>query len=182
MKACLQLLTGALILAYPIAVYFGLNYLPVGSIALVLCVLLTLRLALQQNGPKPMLLPLLCGIALTAGSFLSQQANLLLYYPVLINLAMLSLFSWSLRQEQSMIERLARLREPDLPDSATGYLRRITLLWCGLFLVNGSIAAYTAAYTSLATWTLYNGFISYLLMGLLLAGEWLYRHLRLNKA
>ncbi|ABK46582.1 conserved hypothetical protein [Shewanella sp. ANA-3] len=43
------------------------------------------------------------------------------------------------------------------------------------------MAAYTAAFTSLATWTLYNGLIAYVLMGLLLGGEWLYRSFWLKK-
>jgi uncharacterized membrane protein len=98
-----------------------------------------------------------------------------------MNLTMLALFSYSLYQGPSMIERLARLKEPDLPDEAIGYLKKVTLLWCGLFILNGSMAAYTAAFTSLATWTLYNGLIAYLLMGLLLGGEWLYRSFWLKK-
>lgn len=81
-----------------------------------------------------------------------------------------------------MIERLARLKEPELPDSAISYLRKVTLLWCGLFVFNGSMAAYTASYTSLATWTLYNGLLAYVLMGLLLGGEWIYRSVWLKKS
>ena len=46
-------------------------------------------------------------------------------------------------------------------------------------MLNGSVALYTALFTSLATWTLYNGFIAYLLMGTLFAVELLCRtHLR----
>jgi uncharacterized membrane protein len=37
------------------------------------------------------------------------------------------------------------------------------------------MALYTALFTSMATWTLYNGLIAYLLMGLLFAGEYLVR-------
>ena len=112
---------------------------------------------------------------------MAKRSDWLLYYPVVINLTMLALFSYSLYQGPSMIERLARLKEPDLPDEAIGYLKKVTLLWCGLFILNGSMAAYTAAFTSLATWTLYNGLIAYVLMGLLLGGEWLYRSFWLKK-
>ena len=80
-----------------------------------------------------------------------------------------------------MIEQLARLKEPDLPQTAVGYLNKVTLIWCGLFIFNASVALYTALYTDLATWTLYNGLIAYLLIGLLLALEWLYRTLWLKK-
>ncbi|MBL4621504.1 MAG: hypothetical protein JKY89_03820, partial [Immundisolibacteraceae bacterium] len=43
------------------------------------------------------------------------------------------------------------------------------------FMVNGSIAAMLALYGSLEMWTLYNGFIAYLLIGILFGGEFLVR-------
>lgn len=181
MRVLLQVLTALALIAYPVAVYLGLNYLPAGTIALILCLLLVVRLMLQKQKVKTLVLPLLVGIALTAGSFVAKRSDWLLYYPVVINLTMLALFSYSLYQGPSMIERFARLKEPDLPDEAIGYLKKVTLLWCGLFILNGTVAAYTAAYTSLATWTLYNGLIAYVLMGLLLGGEWLYRSFWLKK-
>lgn len=181
MRALLQVLTALTLLAYPVAVYLGLNYLPAGTIALVLCLLLIVRLMLQKQRVKMLILPLLVGIALTAGSYLAKRSDWLLYYPVVINLTMLALFSYSLHTGPCMIERLARLKEPDLPDEAIPYLKKVTLLWCGLFILNGSMAAYTAGFTSLATWTLYNGLIAYVLMGLLLGGEWLYRSFWLKK-
>ncbi|WP_133180337.1 hypothetical protein [Shewanella decolorationis] len=181
MRVLLQVLTALALIAYPVAVYLGLNYLPAGTIALILCLLLVVRLMLQKQKVKTLVLPLLVGIGLTAGSFVAKRSDWLLYYPVVINLTMLALFSYSLYQGPSMIERFARLKEPDLPDEAIGYLKKVTLLWCGLFILNGTVAAYTAAFTSLATWTLYNGLIAYVLMGLLLGGEWLYRSFWLKK-
>jgi uncharacterized membrane protein len=58
------------------------------------------------------------------------------------------------------------------------YTFRITQIWCAFFLINGTLAAYTALFTSRAAWALYNGLIAYLLMGALFAGEWLYRRWR----
>lgn len=48
-------------------------------------------------------------------------------------------------------------------------------MWCVFFIVNGGFSVYTALYWSRASWALYNGFIAYLLIGALLAGEWLWR-------
>jgi uncharacterized membrane protein len=181
MKLILQITTGLVLIAYPFTVYFGLQYLPSGMIALLLCALLVTRLVLNKQQLKTMGLPLILGIALTAASFISQRQDWLLYYPVVINLTMLSLFGYSLWQGPSMIERLARLKEPDLPPSATPYLIKITKLWCALFIFNASIATYTAMLSSIEVWTLYNGMIAYLLIGALLGGEWCYRHFRLEK-
>ena len=70
---------------------------------------------------------------------------------------------------------LIQVREPDLPPQAIGYTRRVTQVWCGFFAINGAIAVITALWASSATWSLYNGLIAYLLMGLLFAGEYLTR-------
>ena len=74
-----------------------------------------------------------------------------------------------------MIERFARLQEPEFSDTAIAYTRKVTMVWCGFFVLNGSASLYTALFTDMATWTLYNGLIAYLLLGLLFIGEYLVR-------
>ncbi|QIR13303.1 hypothetical protein [Shewanella aestuarii] len=175
MKAFVQVLSILAVMGYPIAVYFGLQYLPNGLIGLILCGLLIIRLSLNKNQLKPMLVPLVIGILLTGASFIAQRNDWLLYYPVVINLSMLALFGFSLIQGPSLIERLARLKEPDLPSQATPYLIKVTKIWCGLFVFNGLMALYTAMATDITIWTIYNGLIAYLLIGGLLGGEWIYR-------
>ena len=96
-------------------------------------------------------------------------------YPALVNAIMFGAFSYSLIYPPSMVERIARIREPNLPNEAIGYTRRITVIWCIFFLVNGTIAFVTAFWASSGTWSLYNGLIAYLLMGLLFTGEYLVR-------
>jgi len=105
-------------------------------------------------------------------------SNLLLplkLYPVLVNAALLSVFAYSLIFPPSMIEHFARIREPNLPTWAIRYTRRVTQVWCIFFAANGVIALITALWASSATWTLYNGLIAYLMMGLLFAGEYVIR-------
>ncbi|HZV65047.1 MAG TPA: hypothetical protein VFG03_09095 [Telluria sp.] len=96
-------------------------------------------------------------------------------YPVLVNAALLAAFGYSLAVPPSMVERLARLREPQLPDAAVAYTRRVTQVWCGFFAVNGAIALGTALWASPAVWSLYTGVIAYLLMGLLGGAEYVVR-------
>ena len=93
----------------------------------------------------------------------------------MVNLVFLGVFAYSLKQQPSMIERFARLRHKELPDKAIPYLNRVTQIWCLFFAVNAGIALYTATMTNMQIWSLYNGFISYLLSGALLGGEWVYR-------
>jgi uncharacterized membrane protein len=51
----------------------------------------------------------------------------------------------------------------------------VTRAWCVFFVANGGIALWTALAASDATWALYNGAIAYVLIGAMLAGEWLLR-------
>lgn len=97
-----------------------------------------------------------------------------LFYPVLVNAAFLIVFGLSLRDRQTLIERIARLREPDLPPAAVAYTRKVTIVWCLFFVLNGLIALWTTQQPRMV-WTVYNGAISYLLTGLMFAGEYLVR-------
>lgn len=161
-------------LLYPVAVYFGLQHFDPRSLVLLLVLLAGLRLLSDRESPLNgrLLLPVFAVLVLWI--LLSNSALGLKLYPVLMNLSLLLLFAWSLRHPPSMIERMARLRQPDLPAQARSYTRRVTQLWCGFFLVNGSIALATV-WASDELWVLYNGLIAYVLMGLLLGGEWLVR-------
>ncbi len=98
-------------------------------------------------------------------------------YPALVNLGLLVAFGATLARGPSMIEKIARLREPALSVQAVQYTRHVTLLWCSFFIVNSAFSLYTALQWSRAAWSLYNGVFSYIAIGLLLGGEVVYRHL-----
>lgn len=117
----------------------------------------------------------LAGIALCVASTLLKTHQLLLFYPLVVNAVMLAAFGGSLWTTMPLVERLARIREPHLPAAAVRYTRRVTQIWCLFFIVNGSIALLTALYGDMALWTAWNGMIAYLLIGALMAGEWLVR-------
>jgi uncharacterized membrane protein len=95
-------------------------------------------------------------------------------YPILVSLALAGVFAHSLWRPPTVIERIVRLRKPNMP-APVSYLRKVTLVWLGFFLANAAISAATAMSGSLELWTLYNGLISYLIMGTLFAGEWIVR-------
>jgi uncharacterized membrane protein len=103
------------------------------------------------------------------------------FYPVLVNLMFLLLFALSLTQEQSLIERLARRLEPELPASGVRYTRKVTVAWCLFFVVNGAISLWSIG-AGEKIWALYNGLIAYLLMGLMFVGEWLIRRRAQSRA
>lgn len=163
-----------LTLAYPVLVYFGLGHqIEPRWLALLLVGMALLRAAFAR---ERVWLVAACGaLALAAVSFWGNQALPLKLYPALVNAVLLTVFSASLLYPPSVIERLARLHEPDLPPAGVAYTRRVTQVWCGFFVINGGISLLTAFWASDAGWALYNGMISYLLMGGLFVGEWLLR-------
>lgn len=174
MRSALLLL---LSLLYPLAVWLALGRFEPRWIALLLFALAALR-ALGTREPVWIAAAAATAVLAVLGTVLNAAMPLKLY-PVAVNAAFLMVFAISLLKPPSAIERLARLREPDLPPAAIAYTRRVTQVWCGFFVLNGSLALLTALYADDALWALYNGLIAYLLMGLLLAGEWLIRrHVR----
>jgi uncharacterized membrane protein len=177
-------LLALLALAYPVLVYVGLLHFPPKWVGMGIVILLILRLLLLQKKMRReftaemrrSLLPaILLAICCAMASVFLNHAGALKLIPVVINLACLIGFAGTLRHPPSMIERFARLKEPQLSDTAIAYTRQVTKVWCGFFILNGSIAFFTALFADLSIWTLYNGLIAYILMGLLFAGEYVVR-------
>lgn len=178
-KLIIQVLTALAVIGYPFAVYFGLNYWGTGVLAPLLIVLFASRLVLARGKLRQLSWLMkafaMLGILLALASWLLKQNHWLLYYPVIVSLLLLALFSHSLLNPPPIIERLARLTEPDLPPAGVRYTRKVTQVWCLFFIINGSIALFTCLYGDIALWTLYNGAISYFLMGILMCTEWIIR-------
>ncbi|MEI7431247.1 MAG: hypothetical protein WCL27_12395 [Betaproteobacteria bacterium] len=174
------LMQGLLWLVYPLAIFFGLRIMEPRYVAILLASALLLRrfrdagrlLAGLTRIDLAVVLGLLMLAAVTA---LTNSETLLRFYPAAMSLGMLLLFGLSLIYPPSMVERFARIAEPDLPPQGVQYTRRVTQVWCVFFVANGTTAALTAVYASRETWALYNGLIAYLLMGALFAGEWIVR-------
>lgn len=125
---------------------------------------------------------LVCGgIVLAALAFGFNDVLPLKLYPVMVNGLLLSVFAASLWFPPTVVERIARLQNPELPQEAVMYTRRVTQMWCLFFVGNGLIALWTALWQSARAWFLYNGVIAYLLIGSLFVGEWLIRRRVIEK-
>ena len=173
------LLTGILLLAWPFIIWFGLAHNSLQGLLPLMALMLVLRFrqTRRRAGALSVVTQIVAvaGMTLCIASYLLKTHQLLLFYPVVVNSVMLAVFGGSLWSRMPIIERLARLHEPDLPERAVRYTRRVTQIWCAFFIINGGIALFTALYGDLSLWTAWNGMISYLLMGTLMAGEWLVR-------
>jgi len=168
-RAFLLLLT----LAYPALVYIGYLHFQPSALALLLAGLAILRALTSRDK----IWCITAGIALVL-AIISMVANQILplkLYPALICAAWLVMFATSLLYPPTIVERIARRQDGPLSPEAIGYTRRVTQVWCGFFIVNGTLAVLTAIWGSNAVWALYNGCIAYVLMGLLFGAEWLIR-------
>jgi uncharacterized membrane protein len=161
-------------LLYPFAVYYGLEYISTRGFALVLGALWGLRAVFSAENLNNRWLALAL-IVFCVLLFVFDSPQLLRWYPVLVNLLLLTVFALSLYIGPPVIERLARLRDGDLPVHAVVYTRQVTKVWAGFFLFNAVLAAALTLWAPLTWWMLYNGFIAYILIGLLFAIEWLVR-------
>lgn len=175
MRAGIVLLTLAT-LSYPFIVFFLLRDHGIQVLALPLCLMAALRIVLRREWIWGT-----CLLALAGATLLTRQSLPAKFYPVAVNLGLLMVFGQSLLHPPSVVERLARLREPSLPPAAVAYTRRVTQVWCGFFLVNAGICAWLAIAGRDADWALYCGAISYALAGLLFATEFVVRTLLRRK-
>lgn len=181
------LIISLLLLAYPIGVYFGLSHLEPRTLGLLLLILLAARFMLARKHVTRANFASLLPITIASGLLcllilIFNQTSMVRLNPALVNLVLLSTFGYTLYSPPSMIERLARLTGADIAGPAIIYTRNVTVVWCIFFLLNGAAALYTCFYTSLEIWTLYNGLIAYMLMGLLFLAEYCVRQQKIRNA
>jgi uncharacterized membrane protein len=170
----------ALALGYPLAIYAALFWFEPRWVAVAVVALILIRWRGRALGMFAGLSWLshavIAGsLALSIGAAVANDETLLRLYPAGISVALLILFGISLREPPSLVERMARLSHPVLPDEAVRWCRRWTEIWCVFFAVNAAISVWSALAASREVWALYNGFLVYLAMGALLGSEWLLR-------
>lgn len=170
----LNVVSVVLTVLYPLAIWFGHNVVEPRWLACLLLLAAIARVpALRLSSAARW--SVVGALALVGCAVWSNMLLPLKLYPVLVSLGLLAAFGASLLTPVSAIERMARLRGQDFPPVAQAYMRTVTQVWCGFFTVNGLIALATALWASAATWSLYTGVISYVLMGILFCGEYMVR-------
>lgn len=113
----------------------------------------------------------LIALVLGCASLLLQAPDFVYFYPVMVNAVLFFVFASSLYRPQTIVEKIARLRDPKFSDLEIPYARKVTLAWVLFFAMNGCAAFITVLIEDKFYWSIYNGAISYGLMGLMFAGE-----------
>ena len=183
----------AISVLYPVIVYCGYRYwgLSPRRLSLMLLALafyhflnFTRSKSQVERGRTGIFVVLVLVCALVA--FFADNILFVKFYPVLVNLSLLSFFGFTLWRPPSFAFRMASLHDESLEKSPSfksveRYCRNVTVGWCIFFVVNGSIAALTVFVGSDKIWSLYNGLISYILVGLFFIVEYLVRKMVQSK-
>lgn len=175
MRLVLNILTIILIILYPIGIYFGIKYFSIKEVAVGILIIVLLRLLIKKEKPKKLIASLILLIILSLTAWIFNNPLLLKLYPVSVNLVLFSVFTYSLIIKRPIIEELARLKEKDLPDFAINYTKKVTIAWTIFFLFNALISLFTV-FQNMEIWSLYNGLISYILIGILFIVEFIIRY------
>src|SRR5690554_6332596 len=165
------------IVAYPLLVYGGMQWLEPRYLGLILAGFYALRLLIvsRKPGVRILLLVAIAGGGLALWLFNSEI--LLRLVPGFINIGLALGFGYTLFYPPTLPARMARLQHGFLTTAMETYTTRITCLWVGFFVLNATLAIITALWASREVWALYNGLIAYGLIGLLFAAEYSYRRL-----
>lgn len=168
---------------YPVLMYFGLQWYSPRLIATVLGLGAVGNLLYRQPTPYQtrLLFPLIGTLMLCSISVLLNQSNAILYLPFFISTSLGLSFVYSLLHPPSIVEVFARMMSNDLSEEAVRYCRLVTGVWVVFFVLNATVAGLTACCAALEVWSLYNGFISYCVIGLLFTAELCYRYWRFRR-
>ena len=164
-------------MAYPALVYVGLPFLPSPLFVVIALALIALRLATVRHNDKngPWVWPLLIAAVTLIAIAAFDSAIAVKAYPVILSLTVACVFGISLLSPPTVVERLARLTDPDLSPEGVTYTRTVTQVWTVFLVGNAVISAAVGLWGSIELWTLWNGRLSYLFMGMLFLGEFAVR-------
>jgi len=173
-------------LAYPALVYFALRLTSPRVVGLGILGIFALRLAIAA--PRRLVSyvrvagPIAAAVvAVSVASLVWNDPRALLLTPTLVNLALLVAFASSFSKRETLIETLALAQAGTLSAEEHRYCRRLTAVWCAFFLGNAVVSTGLALGSAREVWALYTGLVAYVLMGLLFAAEFIYRHWRFRR-
>ncbi len=102
------------------------------------------------------------------------------FYPVCANLTVFFVFFLSLFSKETVIQKFAKMVDGELSKNALKYTRNLTYIWCILAFFNFVVSLITV-FLSEEIWALFNGLISYILIGSLFLVEYIVRSILKKK-
>ena len=106
--------------------------------------------------------------------FYIKRFVVLKFYPPICNFTLFMVFFISLFGKETIIQKFARACGDPLEKPALIYTRNVTYVWCVFTFLNFLISVWTIFLPD-KIWILYNGCISYILVGALFGVEYIVR-------
>ena len=114
------------------------------------------------------------GMFAVIGIFHFTDFILLKYYPPVMNFCLFMIFFSSLFHERTIIQKIALASDPNSNEAVMKYTKNLTYIWAVFTFLNFLVSVGTV-FMSEKIWALYNGFISYLLVGIIFIIEYIVR-------
>ncbi len=163
-------------LGYPYLVYLGMESGVVWFAPLFISsVYLYQGIKAQDNRGRISKIAIALVLLVGAVFFQSITAKLL---PFVIQLMLMHFFGRTLFNGPTLVERFVRMEFPELPPGITEYCRQLTWLWTGFFAFNAVMCVILAFWAPNSWWAIYNGILIFVLTGLLMVGEYIWRHFK----
>lgn len=184
----LRILRGSfflLFIFYPILVYLAITQGSIRMASMIVILAALIHLLISSRIPKRSITTIVIqtlGVAiLSCLSMLFDTPEFILQLPVFISMFLLVTFAWTLLHPPSMIERYAGVFKSSFTQTEIRYLKSVTQVWILFFIFNASTVEYIVLINRIDIWAIYSGFVSYLLMGFLFAGEYIMRRYRFRE-
>jgi uncharacterized membrane protein len=176
MKILITIIVVVASVFYPIIVYFGLQHINPAMFSLIFLAMAILRFyTARDRSDIAQVLVFVAVILVSLGLLITGDEHWLKLYPVVMSASIALVFALSLRQPESLIERIARSRGATMTPRAKHYTRRLTIVWVIVLTLNAMTALYLAEFAHFKVWAFYCGFLSYVIIGFFVVGEWFYR-------
>jgi uncharacterized membrane protein len=180
----MKYLFGVLIVLYPVLVFSALvifklsiRYLSIFIIALAVAYFLVHRHNYRGKHTIVVFISpiVLCGIGIIC--LITKSSLTLKIYPVLADLIYLVIMGTSILIPPPLVFYFLnmfdkKLKEHIEPKFFERYCRNAAIIWCVFFVLDGAFALVTVFWGSDIAWGIYNGGITYVLMGLIFSGEY----------
>ena len=161
---------GLFVFAYPFMIFYALQQdIAIRFLGFVLLMIVGLSFINNRNKYLFMLGLTFCFLII----FFNQEIFLKLY-PVLMNASVCAIFALSLRKTPLITQFAQKMCKEPLDAKTLTYTKDATMAWAIFMLIN-TILSLITVFLSNEIWTLYNGFISYILIGIMMLTEYIIR-------
>ena len=181
-KILTTVLLTLLAVLYPVFVYYSLviRNIPLRQFSLVVIVFAFFIFITGTSRGKSFRINALILLGVGVLCLFLNSTIILKFYPLIMNIVFLVTFGVTLLSPPCMIFRFAVMQDKSIKGSLgekhiEAYCYKVTIVWCIFFIFNGSIAAWTIFSGSDVLWSIYNGGVSYILTGMVFAGEFIIR-------